>query len=153
MASLMAHVTCAPDKLAVIHEYYACFNERRFDDAARLFAEHAVLEQMPFSCRERGGSAYLLFAGAWTRGFPDAHVSVERVVERSPTVFEVDLVGTGRQDGDLVFGACVIKATGLPVVLHLRELLEVQPHGITMSCVSFDFQELVQQLARRERSA
>lgn len=152
MATPSAHDTSAPDRaLTLIREYYNCFNARRFEDAAALFSGDAVLEQMPFTCRERGGAAYLLFAGTWTRAFPDAVVSVERIIARSPSVFEVDLLGTGTHDGDLVFGACVFKATGLPVVLHLRELLELQPHGLTMSCLSFDFQELVQQLAGQPR--
>lgn len=143
-----ANDTTAPDRLAQIREYYNCFNQRRIADAAAMFADDAVLEQMPFNCRERGGAAYMLYAGAWTRAFPDATVAIQRVIERSPSVFEIDLIGTGMHQGDLVFGALVVKATGMPVTLHLRELLEVQPRGFTMSCVSFDFQELVLQLAR-----
>ena len=143
-----ANDTTAPDRLAMIREYYNCFNERRFADAAALFAEDAVLEQLPFGSRERGGAAYMLYAGAWTRAFPDATVTIQRVIERSPCVFEVDVIGTGTHQGDLIFGALVIKATGMPLTLNFRELLELQPRGLTMSCVSFDFQELVLQLAR-----
>ena len=143
-----ANETASPDRLALIREYFNCFNERRFADAAAMFADDAVLEQLPFGSRERGGAAYMLYAGAWTRAFPDATVTIQRVIERSPSVFEVDVIGTGTHQGDLVFGALVIKATGLPVTLNFRELLELQPRGLTMSCVSFDFQELVLQLAQ-----
>jgi len=138
----------AGDRLRWIRDYYACFNERRFQDAAAMFAEDAVLEQMPFLQRLRGGSAYHVFAETWTRAFPDATVTIEGLVEAPSGVFEVDLVGTGTHEGELKFGGSVFKATGIRTTLHLRELLEMRDGRITLSCVSFDFQELVQQLAR-----
>ena len=144
----LANDTSSPDRLLMIREYYNCFNQRRIADAAAMFADDAVLEQMPFNCRERGGEAYVQYATSWTQAFPDGTVAIQRVIERSPSVFEIDLIGTGTHQGDLVFGALVVKATGMPVTLHLRELLEIKPRGFTMSCVSFDFQELVLQLAR-----
>jgi hypothetical protein len=134
--------------LECIQRYYACFNERRFADAAALFANDAVLEQVPFQCRERGGAAYLLFADTWTRAFPDAAVTIGDVVERPGNVFEIDLLGTGTHHGNLAMGGCVFKPTGVATTLRLRELLEFRGGRIAMSCLSFDLQELAHQLAR-----
>jgi len=131
-----------------IRQYYACYNERRFTDAAALFADDAVLEQVPFHCRERGGAAYMLFVETWTRAFPDARVTIEDVVERSGGVFAIELIVTGTHQGDLVMGGCVFKPTGAPLSLRTRELLEFRDDRIAMSCLSFDLHELTNQLAR-----
>ena len=131
-----------------IRHYYDCYNERRFTEAAGLFADDAVLEQVPFHCRERGGAAYLLFADTWTRAFPDARVTIEDVVERSGGVLAIELIVTGTHQGDLAMGGCVFKPTGVAMTLRLRELLEFRDDRIAMSCLSFDLQELTNQLAR-----
>jgi predicted ester cyclase len=131
-----------------IRRYYACFNERRFTDAALMFADDAVLEQVPFHCRERGGVAYLLFADTWTRAFPDASVTIEDVVERRGGTFAIDLIVEGTHRGDLAMGGCVFKPTGVTMTLRGRELLQFREDRIAMSCLSFDLQELTHQLAR-----
>ena len=131
-----------------IKQYYACFNERRFAEAAALFADDAVLEQVPFHCRERGGAAYLLFADTWTRAFPDAQLTIGDVVERPGEVFEIELIVDGTHQGNLAMGGCVFKPTGVKMTLRLRELIEFRGDRIAMSCLSFDLQELTRQLAR-----
>jgi steroid delta-isomerase-like uncharacterized protein len=132
----------------LIRRYYTCFNERRFDDAVALFTEDAILEQVPFQRRERGGAAYLVFANSWTRGFPDATIAVDRVRKGPGETYEVELVWTGTHQGDLVIGGCRFKATGVRATLHLREVLEFRDDRIAGACLSFDFQELAQQLSR-----
>ena len=38
---------------ALIRHYYDCFNERRFTDAATLFADDALLEHIPVGQQHR----------------------------------------------------------------------------------------------------
>ena len=132
----------------LIRQYYACFNERRFADAVALFTDDAIIEQLPFQRRERGGTAYMLFAQMWTHGFPDATVAVERIRKGPGETYEVDLFGTGTHTGDLAIGGCCFKPTNAPATLHLREVLEFRDDRIAGAYLSFDFQELAQQLAR-----
>jgi predicted ester cyclase len=133
----------------LIREYYACFNERRFSDAAALFADAAVLEQIPLQRRERGGAAYVRFAETWTKAFPDATVKVERLLETSESIYEVELVATGTHLGALdLGGSLVFEPTGAHARLHYRELLEFRASRIVLSCISFDLQAMVQQLVR-----
>jgi hypothetical protein len=133
---------------ALIRRYFACFNERRFEDAAALFTEDAVLEQMPFHRQERGGGAYLLFANLWTRAFPDATLAIEEVIPQSAHAFEVHLAGTGTHTGVLTMDGCLFKPTGVSLNLRMRELLQFRGDRIAMSCLSFDLHELAHQLAR-----
>ena len=138
----------ASDYVEFVRSYYACFNERRFNDAAAMFTEDAVLEQVPFQCRERGGVAYRQFAELWTTAFPDMTVSIEGFAERPGGAIEVQLSAKGTHTGRLAMGGCVFKPTGAATALPLRELLEFRGDRFSASFVSFDFQELADQLAR-----
>jgi predicted ester cyclase len=131
-----------------IRDYYACFNERRFADAAAFIADDAVLEQVPFHCGERGAAAYLLFAETWTRAFPDAQVETRAIRKGPGETYEVALFATGTHQGELSLGGCRFKPTGASATLNLREVLEFDRGRIVAACLSFDFQELAQQLAR-----
>lgn len=136
------------DRLEQVRQYYACFNERRFADAAALFTPNAVVEQMPMQCRERGAAAYQQFAELWTRAFPDVVFTVEDIIERAGGALEIQLAARGTHVGDLTMGGCVFKPTGVEASLRMRELLQFEGNRIALSCLSFDLQELAQQLAR-----
>jgi predicted ester cyclase len=131
----------------LIREYYACFNERRFRDAAELFARDAVLEHPPFGQRQVGVEGYLHFAESWIRAFPDGQVRIEHVEQRGDTICEIDLTGSGTHNGDLNMGPYgVFKATNRPAVLRFRELLEIRRGKITYSSLTFDVHDLIRQL-------
>jgi predicted ester cyclase len=136
------------ERLTLIRRYYTCFNERRFDEAAALFTDDALVEQVPFQSRERGGAAFLRFAALWTRAFPDAVFQIDGVAARSGGVFEVQLSADGTHMGDLAMGGCVFKPTGVSTRLRLRELLEFSGDRLAVACLSVDLQELAHQLAR-----
>ena len=133
----------------LIREYYACFNEHRFRDAADLFALDAVLEHQPFGPATRGGGGYLQFAHMWTEAFPDGTLTIDHVEQRGDTICEVDLVATGTHAGDIDMGPYgVFKATGARATLRCRELLEIRSGKITYSSLSFDVHELIRQLKK-----
>lgn len=137
----------------LIREYYACFNERRFTDAAELFADDAVLEHGPLGQRQQGGAGYIHFASMWVEAFPDAALSIVRVDQHGDTICEVDLIGTGTHLGPFDLGpGGLFKATGARAKLPFRELLEVRVGKITYSSLAFDLHELVRQL-RPDESA
>jgi hypothetical protein len=138
-------VITAPE--VVIRRYYTCFNERRVDEAAELFAEDAALEQLPFQQTERGGSGYVRFAKTWLSAFPDGRLTVERIEPRGDTIFEVSLVGTGTHLGTLDLGAMgTFRPTQVVATLPFRELLEIRAGKITFASLSFDVHELLRQL-------
>lgn len=131
----------------LIREYYACFNERRFTDAADLFADDAVVEHGPIGQRLLGGDGYLRFAEMWVRAFPDAGLSIVRVEQHGDTICEVDLLGTGTHLGPFDLGpGGLFKASGARARLPFRELLEIRVGKITYSSLRFDLHELVKQL-------
>jgi predicted ester cyclase len=130
----------------LICRYYQCFNERRFAEAAALFAEDAVLERIP-ARPERGGTGYVRFATAWIAAFPNAKFSVQRVEQRGETICEVYLLATGTHRGLLDFGVHRFEPTEAEAVLHVRELLDIRDGKITASVMSVDLNDVVAQLA------
>jgi steroid delta-isomerase-like uncharacterized protein len=131
----------------VIRQFYQYFNERRFDAAAALFSDDAVLEHTPLRRHQLGGDGYLEFARMWTRAFPDVALSVERVASHDGVTYEVDLLAAGTHLGALDMGAVgVFKPTGVTAALRMRQLLEIRDGRIRFSSLSFDVQDIVHQL-------
>jgi hypothetical protein len=133
---------------ALIREYYTCFNERRFVDAASLFTEDAELEQLPMLRQERGGIGYLQFASAWLRAFPDAVLTPQRILSRSDVAHEVTLTAAGTHRGLLELGEWAFRPTDLHAVFGIRELLEIRHGKIALSSLSFNLHEIVDTLAQ-----
>jgi steroid delta-isomerase-like uncharacterized protein len=133
----------------LIHDYYQAFNDRRFDDAAALFSEDAVLEHAPLGRQQRGGDGYRQFVEMWVRAFPDATLTVERIASMNGSVYEVELLAAGTHLGALDMGAAgVFKSSGVRASLRLRQLFEIGDGHIRFSSLSFDVQDIVHQLVR-----
>ena len=132
---------------ALIRNYYACFNERRFGDAVRLFANDALLELIPFGRQDYGIDGYVRFANMWTAAFPDAVFAVERVDRHSDSMFEVQLLATGTHLGVFDLGVSKFKPTNGTATLRLRELLNIREGTIASSTLSFDLNDVIRQLS------
>jgi hypothetical protein len=130
----------------LIREFYQAFNERRLEEAAALFTPDAVLHHAPLMREERGPQGALFFMRHWLAAFPDTAITVERIIERDRTC-EVDLLARGTHLGALDMSGCgVFKPTAARASLHMRHLLEIRGGAFTFSSLSFDLQEIVQQL-------
>ena len=83
----------------------------------------------------------------WIGAFPDAVLTVERITPRSPTTVEVDLLATGTHQGPLDLGGYgLFKPSGTMGKLRLRQIVELRDGRIAYSALSFDVQDIVQQL-------
>jgi len=134
----------------LIREYYTCFNDRRFADAADLFAGDAVIERPLFGTLKNGGDGYLQLVNVWVNAFPDSKARIEHVEQRGDTICEVELVLTGTHLGDLSLpGHSVFTPTRRIVALEVDELLEIRGRKITYSSARFDVDDLVRQVSRK----
>ena len=132
---------------SVVHQLYDAFNGRRLDESAALFHGDAVLEHIPVGRQQHGPAGFLEFTAMWLRAFPDARVNVERTQERGPGRCEVELRATGTHEGTLDLGGYgLFKASGSTGELRLRQLIEIRDGRIAFSSLSFDVQDIVQQL-------
>ena len=131
----------------LIERLYALFNARELEEASAFFADDAVLEDGAPRRQQRGGVGYLEFARMWIGAFPDAVLTVEGITPRSPTTVEIDLLATGTHQGPLDLGGYgLFKPTGAAGKLRLRQIIEFRDGRIAYSGLSFDVQDIVQQL-------
>ena len=134
----------------LIREYYACFNERRFADAAELFTSDAVLVGPLVGTLNNGGDGYLQLAELWVNAFPDAKVRIGHVEQRGDTICEVELTLTGTHAWDLTLPSHgVLAAKGGSVTLNLVEVLEIRARKITYSSVTFDVPSFIRQISEQ----
>ncbi len=131
---------------SLIQDYYALFNARRFEEMAALFTLDAVVEHLPFQRQQMGPEGSAEFARSWIAAFPDAVLTVEGVTSRDPVTHETSLVAAGTHRGPLALGGWVFKPTGTYATLRLRELLQLRDGRIAFASLSFDLQEIVEQL-------
>ena len=133
---------------ALIRNYYESFNSRRLSNALELFADDAVMEAPPFTAPADGRKSYERFSRLWLAAFPDARLEIESVEQRSVTLHEVNLVGTGTHANVLDLGPYGrFNPTGERATIRLRELVEIQNGRIIYSNVSLDLHELARQLS------
>jgi CheY-like chemotaxis protein len=131
----------------LIAEYYRAFNERRFEEAARLFASDAVLDHIPFGRLHRGVEGYLHFAHAWEDAFPDSVFTIDRIERRGESLFDVHLTSVGTHSGVLDIGIFVFRPTGTRATLRLRELLDIRGRVFESSNLTLDVNDLISQLS------
>jgi DNA-binding NarL/FixJ family response regulator len=73
----LRHKRDSPNE-TLIRRSYACFNDRRVDEAAALLATDAVVDMPPFVSSVQGRDAYVRFANGWLHAFPDGRLSPAR---------------------------------------------------------------------------
>jgi predicted ester cyclase len=134
----------------VIRRYYECYNARRFQEAADLFAPDAILEHAPYGRLQRqGGVGYLESAERSIVAFPDAHIETLDVKIHDDSIFDVELLASGTHHGVLDLGAYGrFEPTGLHVHVRHREVLEIRDDLIRYASVTLDVNDLVSQLVR-----
>jgi predicted ester cyclase len=133
----------------LIREYYKAFNERRFDDAAELFTDDAVIEHLPAAQQLRGPSGYLESARAAIAAFPDLSLQIVHVEQRGDTICEVDVLCTGTHEGEWKMGNLgPFKPTRRRHSYHIREMLEIRGGKITYSSLSWNTQDVVAQFGK-----
>jgi hypothetical protein len=132
------------DAHLLIREYYKAFNERRFDDAADLFTQDAVIQHRPDGVLLAGPAGYLESVRATIAIFPDIQIQILHVEQRGDTIVEIDLSATGTHQGDWNMGALgVLKADGAVKTVRHREMLEIRGGKITYSSITYDIKDFV----------
>jgi hypothetical protein len=125
------------DTRALIERLYTLFNARELEEAAALFADDALIEHGARGRQQRGGAGYLEFARMWIGG----------ITPRNQTTIEIDLLATGTHQGPLDLGGYgLFKPSGTMGKLRLRQIVEFKDSRIAYSALSYDVQDIVQQL-------
>ena len=130
----------------IIRKYYACFNERRFAEAAELLARDVEVD-CPGSGSSHGRDAYVQQAKLWVRAFPDLTHVVLDIEDRGDTISEVRLSASGTHRGVLDLGVLgTFAPQGARVTFEQRDLFEVRVARITFVRMTLNIAELLAQL-------
>ena len=131
------------DAHTLVRRYYGLLNEHQFDATAELFAPDAVLQHRPDGNPLSGPAGFLESARATIAIFPDIQLQILHIEDRGDTILELDVSATGTHKGDWNMGALgILRATGKPLTLRLRELLEIRDGMITFSSITYDLQDV-----------
>ena len=137
------------DAHLLIRNYYQAFNERRFNDAAEMFTDDAVLEHLPAAQPLHGPAGYLESARAAVAAFPDLSLQIIHVEQRGDTICEVDVLCTGTLEGEWKMGTLEpFKPTRRRHSYQIREMLEIRGGKFTYSSVSWNLQDIVSQFGK-----
>jgi hypothetical protein len=143
-----------PVRDSLIPQYYASFNERRVEDALMIFSADATVEYLPFAPKLPADEGYRQFVTMWWRAFPNALLTIERVEQRSDTVWEIDVIATGTHENELDLRSVgVFTPSSSTTRLRLQELLDIQEGRILHSSVAFNLHDITQQLAMIDYAA
>jgi predicted ester cyclase len=128
--------------VALVRRYYDLFNERRFDDAARLISSEASFIHRPTKERLVGPAGFRTFAAAWVRAVPDARVRIVDIAIESGTWVKVNFVGRGTHSGTLDLGEIQFPPTGRIVELPFCQRFDIQGGEIVEAVLEFDLQTM-----------
>jgi predicted ester cyclase len=137
----------------LVRHYVDSFNERRFADAAALFAPDSRFTWIPFSDPRQGQDGYAEFVERWGAAFSQAQLRIERVEQRGDRMCEVNLLATGTHIGTLVMGVFHFTPTHTNIAVPMKHVFEFVDESIVYASLSVDSQELVRQLTTLNLSA
>jgi steroid delta-isomerase-like uncharacterized protein len=124
-----------------LHE---AWNERRFDEIAEASADGTITIVGSGDTFEGVEGAYA-FSTMWADAFPDARVTVDRVVDADDLVV-VEYTGRGTHTGTLRTGMGDFPATGRNLTLQLCDVMEFRDGKMVSQRTYFDSGSMMSQL-------
>jgi predicted ester cyclase len=123
--------------------YYQLFNERRFDEAARLVDRQVSIHYRPTRQHLVGRAGYYALAMGWVNAFDDVSLEILTLDASGDHSVIVTLLGRGTHTGALVLGdALSLPPTGRKAQLRVRETLEIRNGLIVSEELDFDIEEM-----------
>jgi hypothetical protein len=133
--------------LEVARRFYACFNDRLFDEGGALVHPEATFHYVPTKQHLVGRAGYRALVAAWIIAFEDARLEIATLQQLDEHTVRIDFIGRGTQTGDLTLGEdFVIPATGTESELAFRDTLTIRNGLIHHSQLEFDAVEMRRRL-------
>ena len=133
--------------LDVARRFYACFNDRLFDEGGALVHPEATFHYVPTKQHLIGRAGYRALVAAWLIAFEDARLEIAALQPLDDWRVQVDFIGYGTHTGDLMLGEdFTIPATGTQSELTFRDTLTIRNGLIVHSRLDFDAAEMRRRL-------
>ena len=137
----------ATTPIAIAVRFYACFNDRLFDDGGALVHPQATFHYVPTRQHLVGRAGYRALVAAWVIAFEDARLEIANLQQLDEQTVQVDFIGHGTHTGDLTLGEdFTIPATGTQSDLAFRDTLTIRGGLVVHSQLEFDAAEMQRKL-------
>jgi steroid delta-isomerase-like uncharacterized protein len=133
------------DNADLARRVHEAWNERKFDEIAELTAPDSTITIVGSGDTFEGVEGSRAYNEMWAAGFPDAAVTVDRVIASGDHVV-VEFTGRGTHTGTLRTSMGDIPATGRSLTLQLCDVMEFKDGMIQGQKTYFDSGSMMAQL-------
>jgi steroid delta-isomerase-like uncharacterized protein len=133
------------DNADLARRVHEAWNERKFDEIAELTAPDSTITIVGSGDTFEGVEGSRAYNEMWAAGFPDATVTVDRVIASGDHVV-VEFTGRGTHTGTLHTGMGDIPATGRSLTLQLCDVMDIKDGKIQGQRTYFDTGSMMAQL-------
>jgi steroid delta-isomerase-like uncharacterized protein len=133
------------DNADLARRVHEAWNERKFDEIAELTAPDSTITIVGSGDTFEGVEGSRAYNEMWAAGFPDATVTVDRVIASGDHVV-VEFTGRGTHTGTLRTSMGDIPATGRSLTLQLCDVMEFKDGMIQGQKTYFDSGSMMAQL-------
>jgi steroid delta-isomerase-like uncharacterized protein len=133
------------DNADLARRVHEAWNERKFDEIAELTAPDSTITIVGSGDTFEGVEGSRAYNEMWAAGFPDARVTVDRVIASGDHVV-VEFTGRGTHTGTLRTSMGDIPATGRSLTLQLCDVMEFKDGMIQGQKTYFDSGSMMAQL-------
>jgi steroid delta-isomerase-like uncharacterized protein len=133
------------DNADLARRVHEAWNERKFDEIAELTAPDSTITIVGSGDTFEGVEGSRAYNEMWAAGFPDATVTVDRVIASGDHVV-VEFTGQGTHTGTLRTSMGDIPATGRSLTLQLCDVMEFKDGMIQGQKTYFDSGSMMAQL-------
>lgn len=133
------------DNASIAASLLEMWNDRAFDQLARLAADDIECVNVPFNTTYRGANGYREFMQGWATAFPDGRAEIRRVTADENGA-AVEYTGRGTHTGPLVTPTGTIPPTGRAGELDLCDVVEIQQGRVRRVRSYYDTATLLRQL-------
>ena len=133
------------DNADLARRVHEAWNERKFDEIAELTAPDSTITIVGSGDTFEGVEGSRAYNEMWAAGFPDATVTVDRVIASGDHVV-VEFTGRGTHTGTLRTSMGDIPATGRSLTLQLCDVMEFKDGKIQGQKTYFDSGSMMAQL-------
>jgi steroid delta-isomerase-like uncharacterized protein len=133
------------DNADLARRLHEAWNERKFDEIAELTAPDGKITIVGSGDTFEGVEGSRAYNEMWAAGFPDATVTVDRVIASGDHAV-VEFTGRGTHTGTLATSMGDIPATGRSLTLQLCDVMEFKDGKVRSQHTYFDTGSMMAQL-------
>jgi steroid delta-isomerase-like uncharacterized protein len=133
----------------LIRQLYTAFNNRKFDEAAKLASDKFEWRDVATGETYRGPAGMRQFMEHWVKAFNDAKIDIQRIIATDQHV-AAEFIGRGTHTGPLEGPAGSIPATNRKLELACCEIGTIENGKIRSGSTYYDTATIMHQLGVTE---